>query len=168
MIRSLAQFLPLGLRQGSTTPSEILLATRAFRAVADVEIDFSDRETLKKYVGVRDHLSREPGTRSRFMDALLELKSAATALPATADYRKAVEATVTYRLKVCKENESDGAVEEVLDAHLEELIKECKEEIRLIPMMQNSKPWDVPADHMVAVFDYTDANDILNVAPVGK
>lgn len=137
MIRSLARFLPTGLRLGPAASESLSSEARAFRAVADVEIDFSDRETLKKYVGVRDHLSREPGTKSRFMDALLELRSAASTLPATADYKRALEATIDYRLKVCKENEADAAVEEVLDAHLEELINECKEEVRLIPIMQS-------------------------------
>lgn len=138
MIRNLARLLPQSLR--ATSPcatSEQCI--RSFRAVADVEIDFNDRETLKKYVGVRDHLSREPGTKGRFMEALLELKAAVAALPATADYRRAVEATVAYRLKVCEQNEADAAVEEVLDAHLEELIKECKDEVRLLPLIQGEQ-----------------------------
>ncbi|KAG1668823.1 hypothetical protein FOA52_004917 [Chlamydomonas sp. UWO 241] len=171
MIRGLASLLP-GLRLvGSSLPAlgcEGLIpamSSRAFRAVADVEIDFSNRETLKKYVGVRDHLSRQPGTKSLFMNALLELKIAATSLPATADYRRAVEATVAYRLKVCGENESDGAVEEVLDAHLEELIQECKDEIRLIPLMQSNKPWDVPAEHAVPVYNFVDGQAMLAAAP---
>lgn len=146
MIRSLARLLPGALRASgasagaaeqaaSTSCLPAALGLRGFRAVADVEIDFSDRETLKKYVGVRDHLSRDPGTKGKFMEALMELKTAVAALPATADYRRAVEATVAYRLKVCEQNESDPAVEEVLDAHMEELIKECKEEIRLLPLI---------------------------------
>jgi NADH dehydrogenase (ubiquinone) 1 alpha subcomplex subunit 5 len=135
MIRSLGKLLPLSWRASSTS----LESTRAFKAVADVEIDFNNRETLKKYVGVRDHLSREPGTKGKFMEVLLELKSALVSLPASADYTRAVEATVAYRLKVCEQNEADAAVEEVLDAHLEELIKECKEEIRLLPLILSER-----------------------------
>ena len=134
MIRNLVRLLPQSLRASPAVASE---GIRTFKAVADVEIDFNNRETLKKYVGVRDHLSREPGTKGRFMEALLELKAAITALPAAAEYRRAVEATVAYRLKVCDQNEADAAVEEVLDAHLEELIKECKEEMRLLPLFQS-------------------------------
>jgi len=133
MIRNLIRLIPFSL----SSTSELTQGCRAFRAVADVEIDFNNRETLKKYVGVRDHLSREPGTKGRFMEALLELKNAVSVLPSTADYRRAVEATVAYRLKVCEQNEADAAVEEVLDAHLEELIKECKEEVRLVPLIQS-------------------------------
>jgi NADH dehydrogenase (ubiquinone) 1 alpha subcomplex subunit 5 len=133
MIRQLSKLLPFSLRATSCSEQSF----RAFRAVADVEIDFNNRETLKKYVGVRDHLSREPGTKGKFIEALLELKEALGVLPALADYRRALEATVAYRLKVCEQNEADAAVEEVLDAHLEELIKECKDEMRLIPLIQS-------------------------------
>lgn len=171
MIRSLARFLPslsssIGSQAGSV--SELGASKREFRAVADVEIDFTDRETLKKYVGVRDHLSREPGTKGRFIEALQELKAAVAALPASADYRRAVEATVAYRLQVCEKNASDAEVEEVLDAHLEELIKECKEEVRLLPLLQSSKPWEVPAEYTTPVYDYVDAAAMLNPSPPKK
>ena len=63
---------------------------------------------------------------------------------------------------MCEQNASDAAVEEVLDAHLEELIKECREEVRLLPLMQSSKPWEVAADYTVPVYDYIDATTILN------
>lgn len=132
MIRNLTKFLPNALRTTTAQPE----AFRAFRAIADVEINLNDRETLKKYVGVRDHLSKEPGTKGKFIEALRELLDAVKALPERADYRKAIEATVQYRLKVCEVNDSDAAIEEVLDAHLEELIVECKEEMKLIPLIQ--------------------------------
>ncbi len=135
MLRSFSRLLPFSLRPSTAAASELQHA-RSFKAVGVEEVDFNNRETLKKYVGVRDHLSKEGG-KGRFMEALLQLKTALAALPASADYRRAAEATVAYRLKVCEQNESDAAVEEVLDAHLEELIKECTEEIRLIPMLQS-------------------------------
>lgn len=113
------------------------LAARGFKAVADVEIDFNNREVFKKYIGIRDHLSKEPGTRGKLMEALSELVTALKVLPEKSDYRKAVESTCAYRIKVCEQNETDGDIEEVLDAHLEELIYECREELRLIPVMSS-------------------------------
>jgi NADH dehydrogenase (ubiquinone) 1 alpha subcomplex subunit 5 len=56
-------------------------------------------------------------------------------LPASSDYRRAVEATCSYRLQVIGANSSDADVEEVLDAHLEELVAECKEEGKLVPLL---------------------------------
>lgn len=114
--------------------------SRDFKAVADVEIDFNNREVLKKYVGIRDHLSKKPGTRGSLIEALSSVLNAIKTAPEASDYRKAVEATCLYRLKVCQENESDAAIEEVLDAHLEEVIKECNEEERLIPFMIGTCP----------------------------
>jgi NADH dehydrogenase (ubiquinone) 1 alpha subcomplex subunit 5 len=135
MIRSLGRLLPGSLQFKFVTAAEPFQVQRCFKAVADAEIDFNNRETLKKYVGVRDHLSKEPGTKGRFMEALSELADAIKVLPSTSDYRRAVEATIQYRRKVCEQNEADAAVEEVLDSHLEELIKECKEEKRLVPLL---------------------------------
>ena len=137
MLRQLCTLLPAGARVVAQTPAAA--AVRGFRAVADVEIDFSNREVLKKYVGIRDHLSKEPGTKGKLLEALTELLTAVKAIPDSSDYRKAVEATVQYRMKVCKENEADAAVEEVLDAHMEELIKEAKEEMRLIPIITGAR-----------------------------
>jgi NADH dehydrogenase (ubiquinone) 1 alpha subcomplex subunit 5 len=153
-LRQLSRLLPEALAGAAQAPSLFAFQAqqRGFKAVADMEINFSDRETLKKYVGVRDHLSKEPGTRGRFMEVLLEVKEAVKGLPIASDYRRAVEATSDYRLKVCKENDTDGAVEEVLDAHLEELIKECKEEMRLVPIiagacMRCGSTWVVASVH---------------------
>lgn len=121
--------------QPATALLATVISTRAFRAVADFEIDFSNRETLKKYVGVRDHLSKEHGTRKRLIDALNVLMKELEVLPPSSEYRRAVEASTNYRLQVCEANDSDPAIEEVLDAHIEELIKECREESRIIPVM---------------------------------
>ncbi len=133
MLRQVITLLPGSLRNGYGASS--LAFSQGFKAVADVEIDFGNRETLKKYVGIRDHLSKEPGTRGKLIEALTEVLEAIKAVPETSGYRKAVEATTQYRMKVCQQNESDAAIEEVLDAHLEELIKECKEEARLVPLV---------------------------------
>ncbi|GFH16014.1 uncharacterized protein HaLaN_12358, partial [Haematococcus lacustris] len=70
------------------------------------------------------HLSKEPGTRARFITAIRDLLEVAKTLPVDADYRKAVEATAHYRLKVVEANAAEADVEEVLDAHIEELMSE--------------------------------------------
>mmetsp|Transcript_12404 Transcript_12404/g.30478 ORF Transcript_12404/g.30478 Transcript_12404/m.30478 type:complete len:165 (-) Transcript_12404:407-901(-) len=160
MLPALAKLLPPALRASST--AQAAASVRGFKAVADVEINFNDRETLKKYVGVRDHLSKEAGSKGKFIAALREVLEAVKVLPTQSDYRNAVEATVGYRLKVCEANDSDAAIEDVLDAHLEELIKECKEEIKLIPLIAQNKPWDVPSTYQVPVMDYQDASVVLN------
>eukprot|EP00199_Chlamydomonas_sp_CCMP681_P003546 CAMPEP_0119105868 /NCGR_PEP_ID=MMETSP1180-20130426/3722_1 /TAXON_ID=3052 ORGANISM="Chlamydomonas cf sp, Strain CCMP681" /NCGR_SAMPLE_ID=MMETSP1180 /ASSEMBLY_ACC=CAM_ASM_000741 /LENGTH=158 /DNA_ID=CAMNT_0007091041 /DNA_START=18 /DNA_END=494 /DNA_ORIENTATION=- len=151
-LRQLCNLLPSSLRA---------TGQRSFRAVADVEIDLADRETLKKYVGVRDHLSREAGSKASLMTALRGVLEAVKVLPSVSDYRRAVEATCQYRLSVCEANDADASIEEVLDAHMEELIKECKEEVHLIPLMNENRPWDVPATYSVPVFDYHDAAEVL-------
>ncbi|GIL52521.1 hypothetical protein Vafri_8365 [Volvox africanus] len=159
MLRQLVDILPGTLRNACSVAPIVL--NRGFKAVADVEIDFNNREMLKKYVGIRDHLSKKPGTRGGLIEALTSVLNAIKAAPETSDYRKAIEATCRYRIKVCQENESDAAIEEVLDAHLEELIKECKEEERLVSYMIESKAWDVPAEYTVPVVDYQDAAVVL-------
>nr|7ARC_V Chain V, B13 [Polytomella sp. Pringsheim 198.80]7ARD_V Chain V, B13 [Polytomella sp. Pringsheim 198.80] len=157
MIRNISSRFSTCLRQALPSAS----SNRTFKAVADVEIDFSNRAVLKKYVGV-DHLSKEQGTKAKFIVSLNSLLEAVKSVPETAEYRKAIEATCQYRLKVCGENNSDAAIEEVLDAHLEELIAESKEELRILPVLLESKPWDVPADYSAPVFDYVDASTILD------
>jgi NADH dehydrogenase (ubiquinone) 1 alpha subcomplex subunit 5 len=79
------------------------------------DFDFSNRETLKKYVGVRDHLSRQPGTKSPFMNA--PLSSRLQRRPPR--HRRLPARCRGHGLQAegLAENESDGAVEEVLDAH---------------------------------------------------
>ncbi|KAF5842893.1 mitochondrial NADH:ubiquinone oxidoreductase 19-kd subunit variant A [Dunaliella salina] len=161
-LHGLINLLPSGLRAGVSHLQQQQALLRSFRAVADVEINLDDRETLKKYVGVRDHLSREPGTRSKLMATLNEVLDAVKVLPPTSDYRRGLEATCQYRLKVCEANEQETAIEDVLDSHMEEVIQECFDEIKLIPYMNENKPWDVPDDFNVPVFDYHDASEYLS------
>lgn len=44
---------------------------------------------------------------------------------------------------------SDEEVEEQFTMQLEQLIKQCEDELGLIPKMAEWKPWDVPAGHKV-------------------
>ena len=77
------------------------------------------------------------GTKGRFIEALQELKNAVASLPSNADYRRAIEATIAYRMKVCDANASDAAIEEVLDAHLEELIKASSSAVLSVPLLES-------------------------------
>jgi hypothetical protein len=99
------------------------------------EINLSDQKVLKKFIGIEDNLGAYPDARGSLIDGLKDLIKSVEVLPASSDYRRAIEATAQYRLKVLAENESDLAAEEVLDSHLEELILECREELNLLPLM---------------------------------
>ena len=99
------------------------------------DLNLSDRDTLKKFVGIEELLGREADPRGTLSGLLQQLRDAVAVLPADADYRRAIEATVAYRLKVMDVNDSDAAVEEVLDAHMEELILEAREELNLVPII---------------------------------
>ncbi|KAI8469638.1 MAG: mitochondrial NADH:ubiquinone oxidoreductase 18 kDa subunit [Monoraphidium minutum] len=159
MLARVAKVLPVGLR---ASPQQLLVALQQQAAAAYSEgINLADRQTLKKFMGVEDLLGKEADARGTLTGLLQQLKAAVGALPADADYRRAIEATVAYRLKVLDANESDAAVEEVLDSHLEELILECREELNLVPIMGEYKPWDVPADYQVPVYDYVSADTVL-------
>ena len=131
MLARVARALPPGLR---ALPAQLQQAA----AYAD-GVNLSDRATLKKFVGVEDLLGRDPDARGTLTRLLQQLAAAVDALPPAADYRRAVEATVAYRLSVLDANESDAAVEEVLDSHLEELILEAREELNLVPILAGAR-----------------------------
>jgi hypothetical protein len=103
------------------------------------DLNLSDPQILKKFMGVEEHLGVFPDSRSTLSGMLNELLEALKQLPDSSDYRRAVEATVQYRLKVLEQNDSNLAVEEVLDAHMEELILETKEELGLVPLMTSKQ-----------------------------
>jgi NADH dehydrogenase (ubiquinone) 1 alpha subcomplex subunit 5 len=162
MLRRAVQLLPSSLSALSTQQSCGILQ-RSY-----TNINLSDTATLKKYLGIEEALGVEPEPRTKLTGMLYELISAVQTLPAASDYRRAVEATSQYRLKVLEQNDSDQAVEEVLDAHMEELILETREELALVPLMTSWKPWSVPEDYQVPVVDYIDADTILSAPPPPK
>ena len=47
---------------------------------------------------------------------------------------------------------SDEEVEEQFTMQLEQLIRQCEDELGLIPKMAEWKPWDVPTDHKVCSY----------------
>lgn len=58
----------------------------------------------------------------------------------------------TSRLKAVESEASDEEVEEEFTMQLEQLIKQCDDELGLIPKMAEWKPWDVPAGHKVHTY----------------
>ncbi|KAF8066385.1 h [Scenedesmus sp. PABB004] len=161
-LRRAAALLPAGLRAAAQRG---LPATGA-RGYADLNLE--DPAILKKFLGVEEALGVYPDARGTLTGMLTELLEAVKGLPEASDYRRAVEATAGYRLKVLAANDSNAAVEEVLDSHMEELILEIKEELALVPLMSSWKPWAVPEDHEVPVVEYTDADVLLNAPPPPK
>ncbi|KAF6263391.1 mitochondrial NADH:ubiquinone oxidoreductase 18 kDa subunit [Scenedesmus sp. NREL 46B-D3] len=161
MLRRAASLLPSSLRAISQAAGPSLQ-----RSYADLNL--TDPQILKKFMGVEEHLGVYTDTRSTLSGMLNELLEALKQLPDSSDYRRAVEATAQYRLKVLGQNDSNLAVEEVLDAHMEELILETKEELGLVPLMTTWKPWSVPEDYEVPVVDYTSADALLNAPPAPK
>jgi hypothetical protein len=135
MLARLALGLPAGLR---ARPQPLWASLQHAAGFADLNL--SDPAVLKKFVGVEDLLGREENARGTLTGLLQQLRAAVAGMPADADYRRAIEATVAYRLKVLDANESDAAAEEVLDSHLEELILECREEINLAAIMAGGHP----------------------------
>lgn len=125
MLRRAAAALPAGWRT--------LAAPTLQRSFADLNLN--DPAILKKYLGVEDALGKYADARGTLRGLLHELITGVETLPEASDYRSAVEATARYRLEVLDANDSDAAVEEVLDAHMEELILETKEEVALLPLM---------------------------------
>eukprot|EP00882_Tetradesmus_deserticola_P005320 GHRQ01005599.1.p1 GENE.GHRQ01005599.1~~GHRQ01005599.1.p1 ORF type:complete len:162 (+),score=57.10 GHRQ01005599.1:232-717(+) len=161
MLRRAACLLPSSLRAISQAAGPSMQ-----RGYADLNL--SDPQILKKFMGVEEHLGVYADSRSALSGVLHDLQEALEQLPESSDYRRAVEATVQYRLKVLEQNDSNLAVEEVLDAHMEELIAETKEELGLVPLMTTWKPWAVPEDYEVPVVDYTSADAVLNAPAAPK
>jgi NADH dehydrogenase (ubiquinone) 1 alpha subcomplex subunit 5 len=132
MLRRAVQLLPSSLRALAPQPSS---TTRWY--AAGLNPNLTDPATFKKFIGIEDALGDVSDPRGAFEGLLQQLMQRLQALPESSDYRRATEATTQYRLKVLQQNESDAAVEEVLDSHLEELILETKEELALVPLMES-------------------------------
>lgn len=159
MLRTLAK-LVVPVSALRCAPAASVGAVRGFRNVYEGEIDFNDPETMKRYVGVLDTLTTKRATRESFEREVRKLLAKAQELPES-NYRKTVEAACEYRLKVIESNKDAQAIEEVLDAHLEELEHEVFIEARMLPFMAEHKAWDVPADHTIPVVEYHDAAEFL-------
>ncbi len=62
------------------------------------------------------------------------------------------------RLKAVDSGASDEEVEEQFTMQLEQLIKQCEDELGLIPKMAEWKPWDVPPGHKVPLCSASEQN----------
>ena len=127
MLRRAVQLLPGSLRA--------LAQPTLQRGFADLNLQ--DPSIFKKFVGIEDALGVVDDPRGELTKLLNELLDSLKGLPESSDYRRAVEATTQYRLKVLQQNDSNQAVEEVLDAHMEELLLETREEMALVPLMSS-------------------------------
>ena len=76
-----------------------------------------------------------------------KLLEAVKAVPETAEYRKSIEATCGYRLKVLQGTSDEDAIEEVIGmGQLEELIESQTEEMGVLDMYVEHKMWEAIAD----------------------
>lgn len=79
-----------------------------------------------------------------------------TQIPEEAGYRKVVESVYRHRQKIIEEVEDPAQIEARIGCgQIEELVAQAKDELRLIPKMAETKPWE---------FDHA----IKSIAPQGK
>eukprot|EP00270_Netrium_digitus_P000695 TRINITY_DN1077_c0_g1_i1.p2 TRINITY_DN1077_c0_g1~~TRINITY_DN1077_c0_g1_i1.p2 ORF type:complete len:137 (+),score=33.95 TRINITY_DN1077_c0_g1_i1:128-538(+) len=91
-----------------------------------------------------------PNAREVLLGLYQQTLKAVETIPREAVYRQNVEKLTKYRLKVCEEEEDWEKIElQISCGQVEELIEMAKDELDLIPKMQEWKPWEVPEDHKV-------------------
>lgn len=72
-----------------------------------------------------------------------ELLEAVKEIPAHNEYRKSIEATAAYRIKVASATEDEEAIEEEIGmGQLEELIESQQEEMGVLKMYIEHKMWE--------------------------
>lgn len=106
----------------------------------------------------------DPNARSNLKSKLEDILQAITCIPEDADYRRVVEKTIKHRLAAVDSDLTDEQLEEQFDAQLEQQIKMCDGELRLIPKMAEWKPWTVPDGYKVEVVEEQDIDDKLEQA----
>lgn len=112
MLRLLGQALPPALRW------EVPLLARGLKTTTGI-------------VG----LPADPEARQHLREKYAAVLEAIQVVPASAEYRRAVEKTVAHKLALVDSDDVDEAVEEKLGRQLEEEIKMCDNELSLIPKM---------------------------------
>ena len=88
---------------------------------------------LPMLAGARDELARKVDDVMRALDA--------HGIPKTASYRKAVEQKCGALLDGLRTQQNDEELERAFGRQLEEEVKLCEDELRLIPKMADWKPW---------------------------
>jgi hypothetical protein len=82
-----------------------------------------------------------PHLRKLYADTLV---AATTKLPAHSVYRQGVEATIQHRLKILetvKDDEVSKVEQEIGAGQVEELVESAKDELQLVDMMAELKPY---------------------------
>ena len=103
--------------------------------------------------------------RQNLGEKLQEVLAALKDIPADAEYRRSIEATVNAKLQALSTDASDAALEEQFGRQLEQEIKLCKEELKLIVNMKTWAPWDVPAGHTVEILEEKDVEAKVSGGP---
>jgi NADH dehydrogenase (ubiquinone) 1 alpha subcomplex subunit 5 len=102
-----------------------------------------------------------PNPRPHLIKTYKDTLTALTRLPATAVYRQAAEALTQQRLAVVESNEDVAEIERTIGAgQIEELIMQAKDELTLVPKMEEWKPWE-PLETPVpkGQWDYSSTKD---------
>ncbi|GMH40243.1 hypothetical protein BSKO_08147 [Bryopsis sp. KO-2023] len=129
---------------------------RVYRVVANPQTLAPLSRGLKETTGLVG-VEVDPNARENLINSLHKVKGlVADMIPETAEYRKIVEQTCDYKLKLISEHESNDELEGVLGLQLEQELMLCQDELGLIPKMAEWKPWEVPEGHQVPVFQEDD------------
>lgn len=144
IVKALAALLP-SLRQAGALPAAAgagIAARRYSKATTGIVGLPVDEEA-------REHLR----------EALEEVLTAIKVIPEKAEYRRSIEATVQAKLEAVGSEVSDAALEDQFGRQLEQEIKLCKDELKLIPKMAEWAPWDVPESHTIEVLEEKDVEE---------
>ena len=88
--------------------------------------------------------------RQHLVQKLNEVLDGLKAVPADAEYRRSLEATIHTKLTALNSDAADAELETQFGRQLEQEIKLCKDELKLLTKMMEWAPWDVPAGHTVS------------------
>lgn len=94
----------------------------------------------------------DENARENLKAKLNEVLDAIQVIPSEAEYRRVVEATCQDKLSLVNSDATDEQIEDDLGRQLEQEIKMCREELKLIPKMAEWKPWEVPEGHKIEFY----------------
>lgn len=110
---------------------------------------------LKETTGIVG-VNVDPEARAHLKEKLNEVLEAIKVVPEDAGYRKAVEAAFQSRLDAVNSAAEDEEIEKQFSTQLEMMIKEVNDELSLIPVMTEWKPWVVPEGHKIKIEEEVD------------